>query len=194
VWENKMDNNIVYMHRNKINNKIYIGQTCNIKKRWAVSSYIGSNFFYSALQKYGWDNFDHIILKEKLTPEEADYWEIYFIEKYKTTNSEFGYNISEGGKQKCILKGKNNPFYGKHHSKETLKKLKDKKKGGNNPSAKAVRCLNTNEIFPSCREAADWCYIPRQNINRCCRGGRPTAGKHPVTGEKLKWRYVEDEI
>lgn len=25
---------VVYMHKNKINNKVYIGQTCSIKKRW----------------------------------------------------------------------------------------------------------------------------------------------------------------
>lgn len=31
-------------------------------------------------------------------------------------------------------------------------------------------------------------------IQRCCRSGRSSAGKHPITGEKLKWRYVEDEI
>lgn len=40
----------------------------------------------------------------------------------------------------------------------------------------------------------DWCGIARQNIQRCARGGRPTAGKHPKTGEKLKWRYIADEI
>jgi hypothetical protein len=70
--------------------------------------------------------------------------------------------------------------------------MKAKKYGGNNPNAKAVKCLTTGEIFPSCREASDWCKIPRQNIHRCCKGGRPSAGKHPETGEKLVWKYLED--
>ena len=72
--------------------------------------------------------------------------------------------------------------------------MKQKKYGGNNPNAKPVKCITTGEIFPSCREASDWCGISRQNINRCAKGGRPTAGKHPITNEKLEWRYIEDEI
>ncbi len=189
-----MDNNVVYMHRNKINNKVYIGQTCNLNKRWHPSSYIGSSYFYSAIQKYGWDNFEHIIIKDNLTQEEANKLEIEYIKKYKSTNSNFGYNLAEGGKHGCVLIGSNNGFYGKHHSEKSLKIMREKKYGGNNPTAKKVRCLNTGIIFPSCREASDWCGIARQNIQRCCRGGRPSAGKHPITEEKLKWRYIEDEI
>ena len=33
--------------------------------------------------------------------------------------------------------------------------------------------------------------ISNQNISKCCRGRLKSAGKHPVTGEKLKWEYVE---
>ena len=40
---------VVYMHKNKINGKVYIGQTCNIQKRWLPSSYIGSPHFYHAI-------------------------------------------------------------------------------------------------------------------------------------------------
>ena len=189
-----MNDNVVYMHRNKINGKVYIGQTHNLDRRWHPSSYIGSPYFYYAIQKYGWDNFEHIILEDNLTSEEADKLEIEYIAKYDSTNSQFGYNLSEGGNRKCVLIGINNGFYGKHHTEEALKIMKEKKYGGNNPIAKQVRCLNTNQIFPSCREASDWCGISRQNIERCCRGGRPSAGKHPITGEKLKWRYIEDEI
>ena len=109
-------------------------------------------------------------------------------------NPNYGYNMNEGGSFPINVDGECNPFYGKKHSEESLTIMKAKKYGGNNPMAKAVRCLNTQEVFPSCREASDWCGIARQNIQRCCRGGRPTAGKHPITKEKLKWRYIEDEI
>lgn len=185
---------VVYMHKNKINNKVYIGQTCNIKKRWAPQAYQGSTYFYHAICKYGWKNFQHIILQSQLNKQQADKKEIEMIAKYNSTNQKYGYNISIGGGIFPNTSGKNNPFYGKHHSKQSLKIMKDKKYGGKNPMAKAVRCLNTQEVFPSCREASDWCGIARQNIQRCCRGGRPTAGKHPITKEKLKWRYLEDEI
>ena len=62
--DNKQDNNYcVYMHVNRINNKKYIGISSNIKQRWSSN---GHNYidqvFGLAIKKYGWDNFDHIIL------------------------------------------------------------------------------------------------------------------------------------
>lgn len=183
----------VYIHINKINNKVYIGQSKNIKKRWSVSSYKNSTpRFYKAIEKYGWDNFKHIILKENLNLEEANYWEKYYIQLYHSTDIKYGYNLSEGGSGTISLKGENNPFYNHKHTEANIQLMKKKKYGGNNPNAKRVLCITTGDIFPSCREAADWCGIPRQNINRCCVGGRPSAGKHPETKERLIWRYVED--
>lgn len=185
---------IVYKHTNKINGKVYIGQTINYSKRCTPSNYKGSTYFYNAIQEYGWNNFSHEFLKTNLSQEEADYWECYFIKLYKSTDPLYGYNISEGGGHKNILLGERNGFYGKRHTSENIEIMKQKKYGGNNPKAKAVRCVTTGEVFPSCREASDWCGIARQNINRCANGNRPTAGKHPITKEKLKWRYIEDEI
>ena len=55
----------IYMHTNKINGKKYIGQTFqNIEYRWRQdgSGYKGQPF-YNAIEKYGWDNFEHKILK-----------------------------------------------------------------------------------------------------------------------------------
>ena len=76
----------------------------------------------------------------------------------------FGYNLAKGGSHKNILEGEKNGFYGKKHTKEAIQKMKDKKSGGKNPMAKKVRCLNNGKIFPSCKEASDWCGIARQNI------------------------------
>lgn len=183
---------VVYMHINKINNKVYIGQTCNLKKRWTPGAYSGSPLFYAAIKQYGWNNFQHIILKNNLTKEQADKEQIRLISKYQSTNQKYGYNISSGGTSFANLKGEKNPFYGRHHSEQSLEIMRKKKYGGNNPKAKPVQCLNTGQIFPSCREASDWCGVARQNIQRCCRGGRPSAEKHPITQEKLKWRYIEE--
>ena len=55
----------VYQHKNKINGKIYIGITSkDPEKRWGHNgyNYKSSSYFYSAIQKYGWDNFEHNIL------------------------------------------------------------------------------------------------------------------------------------
>ena len=89
----------IYCHINKINNKKYIGQTCQKpKKRWNYGrGYINCPRFYSAIQHYGWDNFEHLILESGLTFEEADIKEKYYISLYQTQNPEKGYNMTSGG-------------------------------------------------------------------------------------------------
>ena len=106
------DNNIwcVYAHINKTNGKIYIGMSSNIKNRWRVSSYDKSQTIRKAFDKYGWDNFDHIILIENLSKIMAQECEKYLIKKYNTQNKEFGYNISPGGELIMSLNGADSPF------------------------------------------------------------------------------------
>lgn len=64
----------VYKHTNKINNKVYIGQTMNVQDRWSRqgSRYKGCTYFFHAIKKYGWDNFLHEILEDNLTNKEAN--------------------------------------------------------------------------------------------------------------------------
>lgn len=181
---------IVYKHTNIKNNKVYIGQTKNYNKRCSPCNYKGSPYFYKAIQKYGWDNFTHEFLKTNLSQKEADYWECYYINLYNSTNPLYGYNISGGGGHKNALYGEQNGFYSHTHTEESLEIMRSKKRGGNNPNAKPILCINTGQIFPSGREASDWCGTSRNNITRCARGERPSAGKHPITKDKLKWRYV----
>lgn len=91
---------IIYKHENLINGKVYIGQTCtNIKQRsWNGEGYKECPYFWKAICKYGWDNFSHEILHDNIkTQDEANKLEIKYIEKYKSTNPEYGYNISLGG-------------------------------------------------------------------------------------------------
>ena len=71
----KNENNYtVYMHKNKINGKVYIGITKqNPEHRWGN----GKNYkkglrFNNAIQKYGWDNFKHIILYKNLSKGQAE--------------------------------------------------------------------------------------------------------------------------
>lgn len=89
----------IYIHKNKINNKVYIGQTCQKPEyRWNHGEgYKQQEYFYSAIQKYGWDSFEHIIVRNNLSLEEANYWEEYYIKQYNSRNKQYGYNISPGG-------------------------------------------------------------------------------------------------
>lgn len=89
----------VYLHVNRQNGKIYVGQTTKKPTaRWENGSgYKGCPYFYTAIQKYGWDNFDHIIYKDGLSIEEAKALEIQLIREFNTTNPALGYNLSTGG-------------------------------------------------------------------------------------------------
>lgn len=110
-----MNNYTIYMHINKKNNKVYIGQTCqNPKDRWGKNGngYQTSRRFYNAIQKYGWENFQHIILYENLSLEEANQLEKQLIKQYNSTDDNYGYNITTGGKN----------F---HHSEETKRKISE---------------------------------------------------------------------
>jgi group I intron endonuclease len=88
----------IYGLRNKTTNKWYIGCSINIHKRWITAykriSCKGQKKIYSALQKYGYDDFDKVILEE--CPQETfKSRETYWIEKYNSVQD--GYNLAPGG-------------------------------------------------------------------------------------------------
>lgn len=94
------------MHKNLINGKIYVGQTNNPEKRWANNGVHykprpgKESYFWNAIQKYGWENFEHIILGAYETREEVNEAEIDFIKRYNSTNPNLGYNLSSGGNKR----------------------------------------------------------------------------------------------
>lgn len=99
---NKEEQYCVYCHKNKINGKCYIGQTKHqdnlvIRTGSDGRGYFHNKYFKRAIQKYGWDNFEHYIIQGNLTKEEADELEKLNILAFNTTNSNFGYNIDKGG-------------------------------------------------------------------------------------------------
>ena len=216
----------IYIHKNKINNKVYIGQTSQSpEKRWGNGSgYKTSTKFYNAIQKYGWDNFEHTVLFNNLNADTANKIEEMLIKQYRSTEDDYGYNIKHGGsnhnhseetKRKIgeankisqkgkqwtnsqkelmsnMFSGENNPFYGKHHTEESLDKMSKNRLG---KGGKKVRCINTGEVFDTMMDAARWCGLKTSSsIGQVCNktGKQKTAGKHPITGEKLYWEFVED--
>lgn len=135
----------VYMHKNKINEKIYIGITCQKPElRWGHGSrYKKSTYFRRAVQKYGWDNFEHIVLFDSLTEPEAKQKEIDLIAKYNSNQKEYGYNLAAGGQgtngyrhtdeAKELMRtkrlGSKGYWDGKHLSEEHRQKLSAAHKG-----------------------------------------------------------------
>lgn len=111
---------IVYMHENKINHKKYIGITCQKPtQRWRGGKGYKIGAFKNAIDKYGWNNFSHIVLYEHLSKEEACLREQELIKQYNTMNNNYGYNLCEGG----------NLTLGYHHTKSSKLKMSKSKKG-----------------------------------------------------------------
>lgn len=172
----------IYMHRNKINGKVYIGQTCQKPSyRWKRSGkgYMTCEIMWKAICKYGWNNFEHIILKENLSLEEANFYEEFYIKKFNARNKKFGYNIRQGGKNTPLsekTKQKlrmNKSFLGKNHTQETKKVISDKK------SLPVLQYSKDGKFLAEYKSAKIACEIlgvcDKTNISKCCKGKRKTA-------------------
>lgn len=87
-------------------NKKYIGithQKPSLRWRSKGQGYKSNPVFYAAIQKYGWENFTHLILLHDLTYEEACEKEKSLIKLYDTLVPH-GYNVDEGGYQGTCFK------------------------------------------------------------------------------------------
>ena len=94
----------IYKYRSP-NQKEYIGQTCRtLKERAGVQGqyYKGSLIFFSAIKKYGFENFSVEIICEAPL-ELLDELEEFYIAHYNTIYPN-GYNIQKGGKSKYTLR------------------------------------------------------------------------------------------
>lgn len=113
---------IVYMHVAP-NGKKYVGitsQTLSGRCRKNGGGYSTSSYFWRAIQKYGWDNFEHIVIADGLTQEEACALEIKLIREFQLDDERFGYNTSAGGSLGNL---------GRPCSEETRRKISDAKRG-----------------------------------------------------------------
>lgn len=112
----------IYKTTNKINGKIYIGQKHSSK--FLGNKYLGSGKrLKDAIKHYGVDAFEVSLVEEVESEDLMDEREIYWIKYYQATDSSIGYNLSEGGRVNRTLVGENNPFYHKHHTEESRKKM-----------------------------------------------------------------------
>lgn len=143
---------IIYRIKNKVNGKIYIGQTtqtrgfrdrynCKGNGIERVYEYYKSNQWHNehlinSINKYGVNNFE--VIEELDTANnivELNYKEKRYINFYNSTNPKFGYNSELGG---------NNSQRNKDSKLKIYKK-----------SSHPIYCLTTKECFYSSVEAAE---------------------------------------
>lgn len=186
---------IVYMHINKTNGKRYIGITKNENpnKRWINGKgYFRNPHFTRAIDKYGWNGFEHIIIARGLTKEIACQWEQSLIALYGCNDKTKGYNITDGGeffhhsKESRKLMSQNRKGKGSHEfSEEHKKKMREHHGGGAIP--KAVLCIETNVIYKSINEASRDVNLTKKMISNCCRNV-----PHYNTAGGYHWKFVEE--
>lgn len=120
----------IYLFRNILNGKCYVGQTIHIQERYKDHLYHAQNKpetpFHKALAKYGIENFEFVIL-EKCDVSKLDELEKYYIQKYQAYSK--GYN--------CTLGGDGN--LGLHHSDETKKLIGIKSRNRSPESNRRMR-------------------------------------------------------
>lgn len=181
---------IIYKVTNTINNKIYIGQTTQtLLCRQHGHRYKSENnpkiYFHRAINKHTWESFLWEVLCQCETQEEMNEMEHHYIKQYHSHVSEWGYNLTWGfGNTTTGYKftdeqlkamsinntGSKNGMYGKTHSKETIQKWCDKRKGvgvgKNNPNSKTYLV-----IHPDGKQETVECLKPfckEYNLNYVC--------------------------
>jgi group I intron endonuclease len=174
---------IVYCHKNKANGKVYIGITSNKSKRWIKTgiAYQKCFVFFNAILKYGFNNFEHNVLFENLTKEEACKKEVELIEVYNSTNRRYGYNVSKGGEAFML---------GYKFSDKQKKEMSEKRKGKN----KGIRVSPESEFKNG--------HTPNDNTRKKmskAKLGKPTwnkgfkgynsGDKNPMKREEIKAKF-----
>lgn len=206
-------NYCVYCHINKVNGKKYVGITKHGEqpnKRWADGKgYYRNKYFYSAIQKYGWENFEHYIIASNLTESEAYNFERILIVQLHSNNKNFGYNLDNGGtgpgslseetKKKISNSHKGAPIgIGHEITEETKKKISASLKGRKSvwktqTKKKISKPVSQFSIdgkliatYYGIREAERQTGIAHSTIANCCRGKNKTAGG-------FIWKHVNEE-
>lgn len=193
----------IYKIVNKINNKVYIGQTkrdinlrfsdhksrINSKRKNDIACRI-----YQAMKEYGTENFYIELLEQVTTPKEADEREKYWISILKSTDENFGYNIDKGGhviSEKC-RQARIQQMIG---SKLNPTQLAAARANGMK-LAKSV-CLydyETGELiseFPSIIEASRQTGCDRRSIQRTINEEQKVCRIKSMNNRKCVWAYKQ---
>lgn len=204
----------VYVHTSP-SGKMYVGQTSkNPEMRWGKNgrNYLAKRrgkyaqpMFAHAILKYGWDNFQHEIIANNITKEEADNFEKLLISKLNTTNSQYGYNIREGGSNGSMSEESkrklSESLKGKRPSEETRKKLSESRKGRKRSEknkqivkeAQARKIVQYSlqgdfiKVWDCISDTGRELGIDISSIAKCCKGKYSKAGG-------FIWKYLEDEL
>lgn len=90
----------IYIIQNKINNKVYVGKSINIERRWKQYEYCFrknkishiNQYLLNSMLLYGYENFNFIV-KEECSVSDLSERELFWMNHYKSFDSDYGYNL-----------------------------------------------------------------------------------------------------
>lgn len=160
--------------------KRYIGMTKHTLRERRNYGYQHNEPLRQLVRKLKWNEYQHEILCDGLTKEEACEKEKYYIKLFDTTDPNKGYNISHGGNRtfeglkhtEAHKRYMSELYKGKVFSAETRKRLQI----SNLKTAKSVICFDADrnivKEYVSLNEAARAVNGHPTNVNRACASGR----------------------
>ena len=193
---------IIYKITNKINNKVYIGQTTN-KRGFKGRYHIGKNsisliegvykyhltiknsgkkynvHLFNSIEKYGYNSFEVCeFLDVAFSKKELDIKERSYISIYKSINQEFGYNNQEGGS------------YGKNSNESINKSKKTMIETGKTRSVYQLSFPDLKIIkeFPCISDASNQLKLSRSHIKNVLS---PKCNN--LTAGGYAWSYTNEQ-
>lgn len=165
---------IIYKIENKINGKIYIGQTKNSLNNRVANHFKNDSFIGKALRKYGLQSFEISIIDEATTKEVLSEKERYWIKSFNCSVP-FGYNIVQGGSYST-------GFSGRHHSESSLQKMRKQQTGENNGMYGKRHSAETRKKIGNAELGFNHSEATKQKM------GIAHKGKHWIMSEEAKER------
>lgn len=121
----------IYVIQNKLDLRVYIGQTVNPRRRWCDHKWLAKNkpeqYIHRAMIKYGIENFVFQIIDRTEDGYKIDDIETDWINWFKSRDKNFGYNIAPGGDSPWNrgLPTEQQPMYGKKQSEYQKQRMSE---------------------------------------------------------------------
>lgn len=169
----------IYGHQNSIKFLWYVGRTSRVPEvRWdAGFGYKNQPKFYNAIQKYGWDNFRHILLYiHDGTEDGAIAIETFFKKMYDSVEN--GYN--------CVIDESMAPMTGRHHTEESKNKISISNIGKNKGK---VRSEEFKRKVSESSKGKKHTKEAKEKISKASKG-KPKSEQHK---QKMKGRKISEK-
>lgn len=182
----------VYVHRTP-DNMYYPGQSKQqIYQRWKPSNYCNTSLELY-IDQYGWDNIEHLVVKDGLTKEQALYWE----ERLRQMYTEMGCCINNNRSGNCTadMKAYNRQYKQQYNQRPEVKEYRRQynQQYYQRPEVKEyMRQYHTEHREERLEYLKKWRSTPEGKIyNRVCSFNQTHPDRMTETPKEARDKYLE---